>query len=174
MKKIIVIMCMAVLSVCCPIPSDAGNVELPKTSRTAKKKGVARKKASGLLATFKVDGNSFQLLPGGKIKCTTDANWSGSYKKKSGYAGYSVHSPKVEWYIVYLYYRLGDGEYIYFIWDGDDTIRDVFAGSDVDVNIDVDPIYFNVTISDVADPNDKETKEIDNLPVAGTVKWIKR
>ncbi|MBP3298554.1 MAG: hypothetical protein J6L73_02600 [Muribaculaceae bacterium] len=173
MKKIIVIMCMAVLSVCCPIPSDAGNVELPKTSRTAKKKGVARKKASGLLATFKVEGNAFQLLPGGKIKCTTDANWRGSYEKKSGYEGYSVHSPKAEWYIVHLWYIRGDGEYIYLIWNGDDRIRDLGGGS-VGVSIDVDPIYHNVTIVTDDEPNDKKTIEIDNLPVAGTVKWIKR
>lgn len=177
MKRIAFILCMALVAVCWPMPTKAIGADAVRTTKTTKKKTANRKKTSArLLATFTVDGNKFQLLSGGKIKCLTDPNWHGSYEKDHGPMGFSRYSPEADWYIISLNYSGADGEYIYLIFndtDYADKIYDLAAGS-VGFTIEINPIYFQATIIADDEPDVKETKEFSELKVAGKVNWVKK
>lgn len=176
MKRIVFILCMALVAVCWPMPTKAIGADAVRTTKTTKKKTANRKKASArLLATFTVDDNKFQLLSGGKIKCLTDPNWHGSYEKGHGSMGFSRYSPEADWYIISLVYSGADGECFYLIFndtDYADKIYELAAGS-VDFQIEINPIYCQATIS-VVDEDKKETKEFSELKVAGKVNWVKK
>lgn len=177
MRKIVFILCAALMAVCCQMPARAASAEAVKTTKTAKKKPAARKKATArVLATFEVEGNSYQLLSGGKIKCLTNPDMIGSYKKETDHVGFSAYSPVADWYIISLGYKNGDGENYYLIFDDfdlSDKILELTGGS-IDFDIDVNPINYQVTITPADAPDASETKDFDQLTVAGTVKWTKR
>ncbi|MBO4966375.1 MAG: hypothetical protein J6C81_09010 [Muribaculaceae bacterium] len=148
-----------------------------KTRKTAVKKSGTRTKAATAkpIATFTIEGETFQLLPKGKVKCTSNAKWYGSYEKETEHAGYSAYSPEIDWYIISLVYSGADGEYLYLIYDDVDVRDKVYelAAGSVGFDISVDPIAGEVTITTDDDPDNPETHELDQLNKVGKVTWLR-
>lgn len=173
MKRFLLALSLAMfLTASIPVATEASTVQTTQTRKSSAKKSTPRKKATRVIGTFKLHDKSFQMLPGGKIKCTTDPSWEGTYEKKYGFAGYSVHSPRVDWCTMELWNKNYDGVEYYIIYDTDKTTDIHFLGAaSVELEITFDPIFDQVSIAEVGE-GQPETKDLSDFKKVGTVKGL--